>query len=335
MTTEKTFQEMAKGIADLVSEKEKAYGSAFDKAGDFLKVLYPNGIKSDQYKDMLCIVRVFDKLMRIATSYQGTEEKKIDAYSDMMGYALLGLRSSLIENNLPKFKSEEQQAIANEAFEKSNQQTQTSPSLQEAVLKETADYISEHKFPLGTSPNLIEIMHKSGMMTNEEIEAFKKERAKDLLEFKTAQEEHYKKFPTKWAALANVPAKSPESESESTKTRWAELAFGEKSNSLPGKELHEALKQQVTAPEFTTRFAELAFETPINNRPTLRSSHKLPGTNINSAASVKVPATQRHDQQNSLDKVEEITDKRISEIGKVLPVKRVKNGKPSPTNMDY
>jgi hypothetical protein len=326
---------MAKGIADLVSEKEKAYGSAFDKAGDFLKVLYPNGIKSDQYKDMLCIVRVFDKLMRIATSYQGTEEKKIDAYSDMMGYALLGLRSSLIENNLPKFKSEEQQAIANEAFEKSNQQTQNSPSLQEAVLKETADYISEHKFPLGTSPQLIESMHKSGMMTNEEIEAFKKERAKDLLEFKTAQEEHYKKFPTKWAALAKMPAKSPESESESTKTRWAELAFGEKSNSLPGKELHEALKQQVTAPEFTTRFAELAFETPINNRPTLRSSHKLPGTNINSAASVKVPATQRHDQQNSLDKVEEITDKRISEIGKVLPVKRVKNGKPSPTNMDY
>ena len=333
MTTEKTFQEMAKGIADLVSEKEKAYGSAFDKAGDFLKVLYPTGIKSDQYKDMLCIVRVFDKLMRIATSYEGTEEKKIDAYSDMMGYALLGLRSSLIENNLPKFTSEEQQAIANQAFEKSKQQTQTSPSLQEAVLKETADYISEHKFPLGTSPQLIETMHKSGMMTNEEIEAFKKERAKYLLEFKTAQEEHYKKFPTKLADLANAPAKSPDS--ESTKTRWAELAFGEKSNSLPGKELHEALKQQVTAPEITTRFAELAFETPINNRPALRSSHKLPGTNINSAASVKVPAAQRHDQQSSLDKLEEITDKRIKEIGTRSPVKRVKNGKPSPTNMDY
>ena len=331
MTTEKTFQEMAKGIADLVSEKEKAYGSAFDKAGDFLKVLYPNGIKSHQYKDMLCIVRVFDKLMRIATSYEGTEEKKIDAYSDMMGYALLGLRSSLVENNLPKFKSEEQQAIANEAFEKSKQQTQTSPSLQEAVLKETADYISEHNFPLGTSPDLIETMHKSAMMTNEEIESFKKERAKDLLEFKMAQEEHYKKFPTKWAALANMPAKSP----ESTKTRWAELAFGEKSNSLPGKELHEALKQQVTAPEFTTRFAELAFETPINNRPALRSSEKLPGTNINSTASVKVPVTQRHDQQNSLDKAEENTNKRIKEIGTRLPVKRVKNGKPSSTNMDY
>lgn len=96
MTT-KSFNELAKGIADLVTEKEKAYGSAFDKAGDFLKVLYPDGIKPEQYKDMLCIVRVFDKLMRIATSYEGTEEKKVEAYSDLMGYGLLGLRASLAE----------------------------------------------------------------------------------------------------------------------------------------------------------------------------------------------------------------------------------------------
>lgn len=93
----RSFQELAKGIADLVTEKEKAYGSAFDKAGDFLRVLYPDGIKPEQYKDMLCIVRVFDKLMRIATSYENTEEKKVDAYSDLMGYGLLGLRSSLAE----------------------------------------------------------------------------------------------------------------------------------------------------------------------------------------------------------------------------------------------
>ena len=96
----KTFQELAKGIADLVTEKEKAYGSAFDRAGDFLRVLYPEGIKPEQYKDMLCIIRVFDKLMRIATSYEGTEEKKVDAYSDLMGYGLLGLRASLEEKEV-------------------------------------------------------------------------------------------------------------------------------------------------------------------------------------------------------------------------------------------
>lgn len=96
MTT-KSFTELASDIGKLVEEKNKAYGSAFDRAGDFLRVLYPEGIKPDQYKDMLCIIRVFDKLMRIATSYEGTEEKKVDAYSDLMGYGLLGLRASLEE----------------------------------------------------------------------------------------------------------------------------------------------------------------------------------------------------------------------------------------------
>lgn len=95
----KTFQELATDIGTLVEEKNKAYGSAFDKAGDFIRLLYPEGIKPDQYKDMLCTVRIFDKLMRIATSCEGTEEKKVDAYSDIMGYALLGLRSSILENN--------------------------------------------------------------------------------------------------------------------------------------------------------------------------------------------------------------------------------------------
>ena len=113
MTT-KSFTELAKDIGQLVESKNKAYGSAFDKCGDFLRVLYPEGIKPEQYKDMLCIVRVFDKLMRIATSYEGTEEKKVDAYSDLMGYGLLGLRASLEEKetqnlrvSIPKGFSEE------------------------------------------------------------------------------------------------------------------------------------------------------------------------------------------------------------------------------------
>ena len=108
MTT-KSFTELANGIGKLVEEKNKAYGSAFDRAGDFLKILYPEGIKPDQYKDMLCIVRVFDKLMRIATSYEGTEEKKVDAYSDLMGYGLLGLRASLEEQQTAALKNNKDQ----------------------------------------------------------------------------------------------------------------------------------------------------------------------------------------------------------------------------------
>jgi hypothetical protein len=108
----KTFTELATDIGTLVEEKNKAYGSAFDKAGDFMRLLYPEGIKPDQYKDMLCIVRIFDKLMRIATSYEGTEEKKVEAYSDINGYSLLGLRASLEEQTVVK-KSETKSEAAN------------------------------------------------------------------------------------------------------------------------------------------------------------------------------------------------------------------------------
>lgn len=125
--TSKSFQELAKGIADLVTEKEKAYGSAFDKAGDFLKLLYPNGIKPEQYKDMLCVVRMFDKLMRISTSYEGTEEKKVDAYSDLTGYGLLGLRSSLEEQTVKQNVLNKQEQEQVKHSEKPSEQSKIDP----------------------------------------------------------------------------------------------------------------------------------------------------------------------------------------------------------------
>lgn len=128
--TAKSFVELAAGIGELVEHKNKAYGSAFDRAGDFLRVLYPEGIKPEQYKDMLCIVRVFDKLMRIATSYEGTEEKKVDAYSDLMGYGLLGLRASLQEQEIVKKEKNPTQESADpfqKVEEASSKETKVDP----------------------------------------------------------------------------------------------------------------------------------------------------------------------------------------------------------------
>jgi dihydrofolate reductase len=87
-----TFEELAGDIGKLVSSKNKAYGSAFDKADQFLRILYPNGVKPEQFGDMLCVVRIFDKLMRISTNDKGTQEGLEDAYGDITGYGLLGLR---------------------------------------------------------------------------------------------------------------------------------------------------------------------------------------------------------------------------------------------------
>lgn len=62
-----TFSELGCQIGKLVDEKNAAYGNSFAKCGDFLKLLYPDGIRPDQYEDALCLVRIFDKQMRIAT----------------------------------------------------------------------------------------------------------------------------------------------------------------------------------------------------------------------------------------------------------------------------
>lgn len=75
-------------IGELVDEKNQAYGNSFGEAGNFLRILYPDGIKPEQYTDMLCVVRIFDKLKRIATKKGAFQESP---YRDIAGYSLLGL----------------------------------------------------------------------------------------------------------------------------------------------------------------------------------------------------------------------------------------------------
>lgn len=73
-------------IGALVASKNLKYGDAFKKCEDLLSLLYPDGIKRDQYRDMLFILRVFDKLTRLATSLPSDEENPA---KDIAGYAIL------------------------------------------------------------------------------------------------------------------------------------------------------------------------------------------------------------------------------------------------------
>lgn len=74
-------------IGRLVREKQRAYGDSFTRSGDVLKILYPTVIRPDQYVDVLCIVRMIDKMFRIATEKKAFGESP---YNDLAGYALLG-----------------------------------------------------------------------------------------------------------------------------------------------------------------------------------------------------------------------------------------------------
>jgi len=88
------YKEMAEQIGELVDLKNAVYGNSFGKGGEFLKLLYPNGIPPESFDDMLCVVRIFDKLMRIATKKNALGESP---YRDICGYGLLGLCKDMEE----------------------------------------------------------------------------------------------------------------------------------------------------------------------------------------------------------------------------------------------
>lgn len=87
MTEENVIKAMADAIGSLCVEKNKAYGDSFAKSGDVLRILYPDAIMPHQYDDMLGVVRVVDKLFRLATDRRAFGE---NPWRDVAGYGILG-----------------------------------------------------------------------------------------------------------------------------------------------------------------------------------------------------------------------------------------------------
>lgn len=96
------YEIVAMEIAKMVAEKNIAYGDSFGNSAKLVKVLYPNGIKPEQYDDFLCLIRVIDKLFRIATRKRAFGESP---WKDILGYSLLAIVSeekSDVENKKKK-----------------------------------------------------------------------------------------------------------------------------------------------------------------------------------------------------------------------------------------
>ncbi len=84
----RTYEDLGKTIGALVDEKKKAYGDSFGRAGPIMKILYPSGISVDKFDDALVVVRIIDKLSRIATDRDAFGE---DPFCDIIGYGLLAV----------------------------------------------------------------------------------------------------------------------------------------------------------------------------------------------------------------------------------------------------
>ena len=84
----KNYEKIGTEIGSLVQEKNEAYGDSFGQACKILEVLYPEGIKPNQYRDALAITRVIDKLFRLANKKDAFGESP---WRDICGYAILGV----------------------------------------------------------------------------------------------------------------------------------------------------------------------------------------------------------------------------------------------------
>lgn len=81
------FRRIGAEIGELVATKNQAYGDSFARSGEIMRVLYPDGIRPDQYEDALGVVRVVDKLFRVATDRDALGE---NPWRDIAGYGILG-----------------------------------------------------------------------------------------------------------------------------------------------------------------------------------------------------------------------------------------------------
>ena len=76
--------------------KNRKYGDAVRKTTEILKILYPEGIRPDQYSDLLLLVRVQDKMVRIASyTPERREQDDESPWGDVRGYGNLGEEKDL------------------------------------------------------------------------------------------------------------------------------------------------------------------------------------------------------------------------------------------------
>ena len=88
----KDYEALGEQIGILLNEKQKSYGDAFGKMETILETLYPNGINTYQYRDVLTLTRILDKVFRIANLPESRKDRMgEEPYKDIAGYAILAL----------------------------------------------------------------------------------------------------------------------------------------------------------------------------------------------------------------------------------------------------
>lgn len=82
------FKAIGAEIGAKTADKNRKYGDSAGKTGAMFRVIFPDGIPVSAYDDVLLLVRILDKVVRVATGAPDDEESP---YSDLAGYGLIGV----------------------------------------------------------------------------------------------------------------------------------------------------------------------------------------------------------------------------------------------------
>lgn len=83
-----TFETLGQKVGSLVDQKSASYGDSIRSAAKMLQLLFPDGIRSDQYCDVVILSRMWDKFSRLAHDPEAFGE---NPYEDIVGYGLRGM----------------------------------------------------------------------------------------------------------------------------------------------------------------------------------------------------------------------------------------------------
>jgi hypothetical protein len=83
------YEEIGTTIGALVDKKNLAYGDSIHLAGQIVRILYPGGVRPEQYDDLLALIRIIDKMFRIANQKKAFGE---NPFMDIAGYGILKCR---------------------------------------------------------------------------------------------------------------------------------------------------------------------------------------------------------------------------------------------------
>lgn len=112
------YKRIATGIGILVDAKNEAYGDSFRESEQFMTFLYPSGVPVDQYKNMLAIIRIWDKIKRIVTNKDAFGE---NPWRDVAGYAILmcELADNTVDgDDIPSFDEWERSCLERSCLER-------------------------------------------------------------------------------------------------------------------------------------------------------------------------------------------------------------------------